>query len=127
MKKTLLTLSLIFICISTIRSQDTIQVKPNSKFTYCELVGTTKLLSNKITVSIDFGQSRSILSIGNSYKDPATGKPYEFNSMIDALNFMGKEGWEFVQSYSTGDEKYGYVYHFLLKKESKQIEADAQK
>jgi len=74
-------------------------------------------LSNKVTIAIDFGQSRSFLS-DNRYKDPATGRPFVFNSMIDALNFMGKDSWEFVQAYTIGDNQTGYVYHFLLKKET---------
>lgn len=38
-----------------------------------------------------------------------------FNSMIDALNYMGEDGWEFVQAYivTTGEIN---VYHWLLKK-----------
>lgn len=28
-----------------------------------------------------------------------TGKNIVFNSMVDAMNFMGKLGWEFEQAY----------------------------
>ena len=124
MKKILLSLAMILIWIPCI-SQDATQANPTSKFTYCELVGTGKLLSNKVTVAIDFGQSRPFFS-DNRYKDPATGKPFIFNSMVDALNFMGKQGWEFVQAYTIGDSQTGYVYHFLLKKETKLLEAEDQ-
>jgi hypothetical protein len=85
------------------------------KFTYCELVGMGKFMSNKVTVSIDFGQEKKFLS-DNRYKDAVTGKPVVFNSMVDALNFMGKTGWEFVQAYTVGDSQSGYVYHWLLKR-----------
>ena len=96
----------------------------STKFTYCELVGTGRLLSNKVTVQIDFGQVTKFFS-DNRYKDPTTGKPVIFNSMIDALNFMGKDGWEFVQAYivtegsGTGSQN---VYHFLLKKLTSVVE-----
>lgn len=93
----------------------------STKFTYCELVGTSKLLSNKVTVEIDFGQEMKFFS-NNRYKDPATGKPAVFNSMIDALNFMGKAEWEFVQAYTIGSSQTGYVYHFLLKKQTSLLE-----
>jgi len=95
----------------------------STKFSYCEIVGTQKLLSNKVTVEIDFGQSTKWLS-DNRYKDPATGKPYVFNSMVDALNFMGKDQWEFVQAYTIGNAQNGYVYHFLLKKQTSFIEKE---
>lgn len=124
MKKNLLVLMMILFWIPC-KSQDVNQESPNSKFTYCELVGTAKLLSNKVTVAIDFGQSRSFFT-DTRYKDPATGKPYVFNSMVDALNFMGREGWEFVQAYTIGDAQTGYVYHFLLKKETKLLELEDQ-
>ena len=41
------------------------------------------------------------------------GKKIKFNSMIDALNYMGKFGWDFEQAYavSMGNTN---VYHFLL-------------
>lgn len=43
------------------------------------------------------------------------GKYFSFNSMIEALNFMNDNGWEFVNAYafSTGSQS---VYHFLLKR-----------
>jgi hypothetical protein len=81
-------------------------------------------LSNKVTVQIDFGQVQKFFS-DNRYKDPATGKPFVFNSMIDALNFMGKDGWEFVQAYVVtegGGTTAQNVYHFLLKKQTLLIE-----
>ena len=48
-------------------------------------------------------------------RDEQTGKVKAFNSMVDALNAMGKDGWEFVQTYTVGDAQSGYVYHWLLK------------
>jgi len=36
--------------------------------------------------------------------------------MIDAMNFMGAKGWEFVQAYVVTVGKQN-VYHWLLKKE----------
>lgn len=43
------------------------------------------------------------------------GKNIEFNSMVDAMNYFGKQGWEFVQAYAVtmGNQN---VYHWLLKK-----------
>jgi hypothetical protein len=115
MKKIIL-ISTLFLCCLLLNGQD---IKSDSiKFTYCELVGSTRLLSNKVTVQIDFGQATKFFS-DKRYKDPETGKPVIFNSMIDALNFMGKDKWEFVQAYivteGSGTSSQN-VYHFLLKK-----------
>jgi hypothetical protein len=68
----------------------------------------------KIKIEIDFGQHKNYTD--NLYKDPSTGKPMVFNSVVDALNFMGKDGWEFVQEYTEGDRQIGIIYHFILKK-----------
>lgn len=92
-----------------------IDTTSNVKFVYCEIVGTSKLLSNKVTIEIDFGQATKFMA-DKRYKDPATGSPYVFNSMVDALNFMGKQSWDFAAAYTIGNAQNGYVYHFLLKK-----------
>jgi hypothetical protein len=95
----------------------------NSNFTYCEIAGTSKLMGKNITIKIDFGQSKKFLS-DKRYQDPSTGKPFVFNSIIDALNFMGKEGWKFVQEYTEGDSQTGYIYHFLLEKKTSNLEEE---
>lgn len=90
-----------------------------AKFDYCEIVGTAKLLSTKVTVQIDFGQGTKLFA-DNRYKDES-GNPISFNSMIDAMNYMGKQGWEFVQAYAVTIGNTGAVYRYVLKK--KVIEA----
>lgn len=84
------------------------------KYYYIMIVGTRKFLSNDVTVTIDYGQQRGFFS-DLRLKDNQTGKPIVFNSMIDALNYLGNLGWEFVQAFavSMGDSN---VYHFLMKK-----------
>lgn len=123
MKTFMLTIAMLLFC-TLIKGQN---IKSDStKFTYCELVGTAKFLSNKVTVEIDFGQTTKFFS-DRRYKDPSTGKPVVFNSMVDALNFMGKDSWEFVQAYivtigsSTSSQN---VYHFLLKKQTSLLEKE---
>jgi len=86
----------------------------DTKFVYCEIVGTQKFLSQKVTITIDFGDEKNYWQ-DNRVKDDVTGKVQVFNSMVDALNYMGGDGWEFVQAYivTTGQQN---VYHWLLKK-----------
>lgn len=77
---------------------------------YCQIVGTRMIA--KISISIDFGQK--FFAKSGLIRD---GKYFSFNSMVDALNFMVKNGWEYVDAYaiSVGNQK---VYHYLLKRKS---------
>jgi len=114
MKKHLIIILTLFLSITMFgQTNDTLSIRQDTY--YCELVGTAKFLSKKVTVEIDFGENAKFFA-DNRYKDPATGKPAVFNSMIDALNFMGKQGWELANAYPIGDANSGYVYHWILKK-----------
>ena len=80
---------------------------------YCQLIATPKLLSNKVTIEVDFGEERSF------WRDNRL-KTYEgtfrkFNSIIDALNFMGKQGWIFINAYPVQYNQ-TEIYHFGFKK-----------
>ena len=84
---------------------------------YCELLGTQKFLSTKVTVSVDFGQARKFF--GDNRMVDADGKVQEFNSMVDAMNYMGTLGWEFEQAYVVtvgSGAGASNVYHWLLSK-----------
>ncbi len=82
---------------------------------YIQIVGSKKLLSNKVNVQIDFGQVDKIFKAKDTQIKDENGKLTTFNSMIDALNFMSKAGYEFVNAYaiSVGNQN---VYHYMLRK-----------
>ena len=121
MRTLILSASMLMLCL-LLQGQD---IKSDStRFSYCELVGTRKLLSNKVTVEIDFGQATKLLA-DNRYKDQVTGKTIVFNSMMDALNFMCKNQWEFVQAYIVAETSANSplnVSHFILKKRTSLID-----
>jgi hypothetical protein len=99
-------------------------------YVYCELVGTGKFLSSKVNVKVDFGQKTSFFK-GVQYLKDEKGKLIEFNSMVDAMNYFGAQGWEFIQAYVVTDSSQN-TYHWLLKKEIskedvEQIEEDIKK
>lgn len=93
---------------------------------FCEIVGTQKFAKYQVTVAIDFGQEGAMRSNalgGSAHKNrmvDESGNPIEFNSMVDAMNYMGSLGWEFEQAYViTMSSKMGggqNVYHWLLSK-----------
>lgn len=80
---------------------------------YCQVIATPRFLSNKVTIDIDFGEQKSFWR-DNRLKE-YDGKLRKFNTIIDALNFMGKEGWLFINAYPVklGETE---IYHFAFKK-----------
>lgn len=84
---------------------------------YCELLGTQKFMSTKVTISVDFGQERKFF--GDNRMVDENGNVQVFNSMVDAMNYMGSLGWEFEQAYVVtvgGGAGASNVYHWLLSK-----------
>jgi len=84
---------------------------------YIQIVGTSKLLSNKVTIEIDFGQENKFWSAKDTQVKDENGKLVVFNSMIDALNFMGKNGYEFVDAYTITVSNQN-VYHYMMRRKN---------
>ena len=89
--------------------------KVDGGYIYCELVGEGRFLSLKLNVRVDFGFN---VDWKEQHLRGDDGKKITFTSMVDAMNYMGSMGWEFVQAYTvtSGNQN---VYHWLLKKELK--------
>ena len=108
MKKILLSITIFLVALFAANAQGKI---------YCELVGTQRLLSTKVTVEVDFGQQSKFFA-DNRLVDEK-GQVVVFNSMVDAMNHMGELGWEFEQAYvvsSGSGASSSNVYHWLLSK-----------
>lgn len=85
---------------------------------YIEILGQQKsLFSTKVRVTVDFGQSTSFWR-GKKGQQLVSedGKEMAFNSMVDAMNYLGQYGWKFAQAYvvTMGQSN---VYHWLLYKD----------
>lgn len=82
---------------------------------YCKLVATGRMLSNKVTIDVDFGEERKLFSGDKRMRDETTGKLKKFNSTTDALNYMGAQGWMLVNAFpvTTGGSE---IYHFYFRK-----------
>ena len=80
---------------------------------YCQVIATPRLLSNKVTIDIDFGEEKSVWRDTRLKTDG--GKLRKFNTVIDAINYMGSEGWIFINAYPVrmGQTE---IYHFAFKK-----------
>jgi|SRR6185436_1855234 len=111
MKKLLLTL---FVFASFIVSaQDTTMVEQ-----YCRMIVTSRALSTKVNIDLDFGEERRLFT-DNRLRDEFTGKLKKFNSVVDALNYMGSQGWSLVNAFSINEQ---YTYHYYFRKKFKRSE-----
>jgi len=83
---------------------------------YCEVVATPRLLSTRVTIDVDYGEARSIWK--DSRLKNENGKLVKFNTLVDALNYMGKNGWKLVNAFPayTGSNS-AAVYHYVFRKE----------
>lgn len=117
MKKQILLVALLALALLAF-SQET------PKFAYCQIVGHANMMGTKVTVEIDYGDPKRWAE--DTRLRDAEGKLRKFNSMIDALNYMGKQGWEFEQAYTVtmGNTN---VYHYLMKKPFEDLDENIQK
>lgn len=67
---------------------------------YCEIVTYVDagIFSSKISIEVNFGQANNFWGTDHKLVDEQ-GNAITFNSMIDALNYMGERGWELVEEY----------------------------
>ena len=112
MKKLILLSLIVLMSVPMFAQENTSNEKTRDSFLYAEILGYSKFFSTKISVTIDFGQNTTLFE--DTRLRDENGKVINFNSMVDAMNWMGAQGWEFVQAYtaSEGDQS---VYHWLLK------------
>ena len=81
---------------------------------YCQIIATPRLFSNKVTIDIDFGEQKSFWR--DTRLKTYDGKIKKFNTIIDAMNYMSKDGWVFINAYPVriGESE---RYHFAFKKQ----------
>lgn len=130
MKKIIL-LAIVLLCTANTQAQQALYPGQESKrenktetsvvpdaedpvYVYAQIMGVQKFLSTKVNITVDFGQARGFFT-DTRLRDEKTGQLQTFNSMVDALNFMAQDGWEFVQAYTitVGQQN---VYHYLLRR-----------
>ena len=81
-------------------------------------MATTKLLSTKVTVDIEFGQRNKAFALKDTEIRDENNQAVNFNSIIDALNSMSSNGYEFVQAY-TANISNTVVYYYVMRKKKK--------
>jgi hypothetical protein len=105
---------LLLLLATHVTAQDTTLVEQ-----YCRLEATGRLLSNRVTIDVDFGEARRVLT-DYRLRDEETGKLKKFNSVIDALNYMGSQGWTLVNAFpvygTSSTVSNPSTYHYYFKK-----------
>jgi hypothetical protein len=115
--KKLFTFAFLFFTISSF-AQDSEKVEQ-----YCKLVVTPRLLSTKVTIAVDYGEERSVWKDNRLKNDD--GKLIKFNTEIDALNYLGKQGWKLVNAYPvTVGTNTNPTYHYVFRKEFSKAETE---
>jgi hypothetical protein len=105
----------LIVIIATLISSTTFAQSDSSKVEqYCQVIASPRLLSNRVTIDIDFGEEKSYWR--DSRLKSIDGILKKFNTVIDALNYMGKEGWKFINAYPVNNGS-TTIYHFAFKKE----------
>lgn len=97
----------------------------NINVEYVQIVGTSKTFSTKLNIDIDFGQENSMWTAKDTQLRDKNGKKVVFNSMIDALNFMSANGYEFIDANAIIVNSQN-VYHYMLRKK-KDVQVFANK
>ena len=100
-------------CIHTVRA-------------YGEIVGTGNITGTKVKIEVDFGQKAKWAAPNARFLVDENGEKMNFNSMIDAVNYLAKLGWELILAYPitpTQGMSKDPVYHYIL---CKKVTSDEQ-
>jgi hypothetical protein len=92
---------------------DTTSTAPHEQ--YCMVVASTKFMSTKVNITVDFGQETKLFSFKDQRLKDQEGKIITFNSVIDALNYMSTQGWLFVNAYVITVSSQN-IYHYVMRK-----------
>ena len=125
MKKIFVLVVGIFLLCATAYAQERVNNGEPYKV-YCEIIGQSHSLSNKVDVELDFGQASAFWTGDRSLYDE-NGKKIKFNSMLDAANYMGRRGWDLEIAYPvvsiSGGDSGSPEYHWVM---SKMVTTEAQ-
>lgn len=98
-----------------------IPIQLRAKRYYCEIKGIEKEFTSGLKIVFDFGESQ-VYSIWGGLKNKQklvdeNGDEIDFNSMVDAANYMSDKGWNFQQAY-TSFYSGNAIHHWIFYKEA---------
>jgi len=116
MRKIILLIITVFFCFST-KSQiivEGIDINNEPSVEICQVVAYGKFLSKKVIISIDYGQEISFWQKRTIVSD-TVGEEIVFNTVIDAINFVEKNGWTHYESLAITMTS-SKVYHYYFRR-----------
>ena len=103
----------LFSClISSAQQVDNSSMKTTYRF--CEIIISGGFVHNGY-VAVDYGQPLKVL--GKRRLTDKEGVDLKFNSVVDALNYMSRMGWEYFQVYTIQGTPTSSEAHYVLRKE----------
>lgn len=88
---------------------------------YSEMIATQKFLSRKVTIDIDNGEERKLFSFKDTRVKDELGKVKSFNSVVDAMNYLGRLNWKLVNAFLVTEGSQN-SYHYVFKREFEKSE-----
>ncbi len=109
MKKLVVFPVLLLTCITAFAQSDTSRIEQ-----YCTVIATPRAFSTRVTIDIDYGERRSTWKDNRLKEEDGTLK--KFNTVVDALNYMGKNGWQLVNAFPVNVSSNSFNYHYIFRK-----------
>jgi hypothetical protein len=79
---------------------------------YCSVKVFWNAFSSEASIAIDDGTKAEALNMFSQRLRDSTNRVVKFKSRVDALNYMGKQGWKMVHVVSSNTDNTEYVYLF---------------
>ena len=114
--KYIFTLTVLFLALLLPTKAAAQQEITHQKYIFCTISPSSNIFTRKMKVNIDTGQRNTHFMNSEKLRNPETGAELEFNSIVDALNYMSSQGWDFVQTFVEVSEGSSTTY-WLLRKE----------
>ena len=97
---------ILFLTPAFLHAQDSTSIEQ-----YCIMKVMLMPLTSKVTVKMDAKEQRKLLETNNE-KETGNVKPKNFESITDALNHLGMQGWKLFKIVRIEDDWYNYHYYF---------------
>lgn len=82
---------------------------------YCIVMVSPKFFSSKVNIAVDFGRETNA---ANPLLQNETLAINDMSSLVDALNYLAKKGWQMVNVYSVSNSQTALnEQHYLMRKE----------
>jgi len=83
---------------------------------YITIHASQQFLSDKVRVELEYGQVNKSLASSETRISDVNGREVVFNSVLEVLNLLARQGYEYVDSFIDPFSNDGKTLKFLLRK-----------